>query len=104
MFFCLTNWQMKYKIFYMYDINKYYIYTLYFIFDNAFSIKSKYIAISMKDIHHDNRFQQGIELNEVSKVIDTNNIQKNIRDRNRAISAILDVVKSSKILILNEGK
>lgn len=58
----------------------------------------------MKDIHHDNRFQQGIELNEVSKVIDTNNIQKNIRDRNRAISAILDVVKSSKILILNEGK
>lgn len=58
----------------------------------------------MKDIHHDNRLQQGIKLNEVSKVIDTNNIQKNIRDRNRAISAILDVVKSSKILILNEGK
>lgn len=27
------------------------------------------IAISMKDIHHDNRHQQGIELNEVSKVI-----------------------------------
>lgn len=38
------------------------------------------------------------------KLLDTNNIQKNIRDRNRAISAILDVVKSFKILILNEGK
>lgn len=50
----------------------------------------------MRDIHHDSRLQQRIELNRLSKAMDTNNIQKkkkkNIRDRNRAISAIVCIL------------
>lgn len=50
----------------------------------------------MRDIHHDSRLQQRIELNRLSKAMDTNNIQKkkkkNIRDRNRAISAIMCIL------------
>lgn len=50
----------------------------------------------MRNIHHDSRLQQRIELNRLSKAMDTNNIQKkkkkNIRDRNRAISAIMCIL------------